>query len=131
MTTIFNATGKACLFIVYTHQSLGSAKEYKSTEKRHPQHTCNTTHSLCFWQNSSCSTLCTLLVQWTNLLSMLNIEYFFIASLLPREINKRHLRHTDTASGRERIGKFMVLRFPVSVDGQFVTNPSVKCPHTF
>jgi hypothetical protein len=55
----------------------------------------------------------------------------FIASLLPQEIIKRHLRHRNTASGTEKIGKFRVLSFPVRFDGQFVTNPSVKCPHTF
>jgi len=61
MTTMFHVTGKACLlvcyvaFIVYTHPSLGSERQHKATESGTTQHTCNSTHSLCSWQNSSCS----------------------------------------------------------------------------
>jgi len=52
MTTMFHVTGKACLllcyvaFIVYTHPSLGSEREYRITERGTTQHTCNNIQSL-------------------------------------------------------------------------------------
>ena len=67
----------------------GNIKQLKEILKS----TRETTHSLCSLQNSSLSTLRTLLIKCTNLLRMLKIESFFIASLLPREIINRHLFH--------------------------------------
>lgn len=138
MTTMFHVTGKACLlfcyvaFIVHVHPSLGSEREYKATASGTTQHTCNTTQSLFLAKQFLFDTVHAVsATDKPTVNAQARVFFFFIASLLPREIIKSHLRHRSTASGREKIGNLMVLSFPVSVDGKFVTNPSVKCPHTF